>query len=301
MWLPIWKFFPPFGIDNLTVPLEMVLYFHYLSPLPINMHLILIFSILAVAAFVAWFKKIVTTEGALSGLGLGTVIFIGTGLKGLFVLAAFFVSSTIVGRFRREQKERLGIERIHEKGERRDALQVFANGGVGMVSAVLYALTGQHVFLVAFFVSFAAATADTWASELGILSRGKPRSIINLKSVERGISGGVSLVVFAASFAGALLIASLVFVVEPSRALQFWRPVLIGGFMGSLVDSILGATLQAQYRCAETGRLVERPISGQLKNQLVKGLVWMNNDLVNFLSILIVTLVVSLWFTTTQG
>mgnify|MGYP001229628756 CR=1 FL=1 len=170
-----------------------------------------------------------------------------------------------------------------------------------MVSAVLYALTGQHPFLVAFFVFFAAATADTWASELGILSRGKPRSTLNLKPVEKGISGWVSLAGFAASFAGALIIASLVFVGEPSRALQFWRPVLIGVFMGSLVDSILGATLQAQYRCTETGRLVERPISGQLKNQLVKGLLWMNNDLVNFLSILIVTVVVSLWFTTTQG
>ncbi|MCX7949999.1 MAG: DUF92 domain-containing protein [Treponemataceae bacterium] len=293
--------FSPFGTDNLTVPLGTALYFYYLSPLPINMNLIFVVSVLAVAAFIAWLTKTVTTEGALAGLGLGTVIFVSTGLGGLAVLAAFFVSSTVVGRIRREQKELLGIERIHEKGDRRDAVQVFANGGVGMGSAILYALTEQPLFLVAFFVSFAAATADTWASELGILSRGKPRSIINLKPLERGISGGVSLVGFAASFAGALLIASLVFVIDPSQAPRFWTPVLIGGFMGSLVDSILGATLQAQYRCAQTGRVVERPLSGSLKNRLIKGIPWMNNDMVNFLSILIVTVTVSVWFATSQG
>ncbi|MCA1949859.1 MAG: DUF92 domain-containing protein [Treponema sp.] len=293
--------FSPFGTDNLTVPLGTALYLHYLAPLPLNMSFILVFSVLGIAAFIAWIKETVTAEGALAGLGLGTVIFMGTGLGGLVVLAAFFVSSSLVGRLRREQKERLGLSKIHEKGDRRDAIQVFANGGVGMISAIFYAVTAQHLFLVAFLVSFAAATADTWASELGVLSRGTPRSIINLKPVSPGISGGVSLFGFAASFAGSLLITIFSFVLDPDRARGLLVPVLIGGFMGSLVDSILGATLQAQYRCAETGRVVERPISGSLKNTLIKGLAWMNNDMVNFLSILIATFVVSVWFMALQG
>ncbi|MCX7656593.1 MAG: DUF92 domain-containing protein [Treponemataceae bacterium] len=293
--------FSPYGTDNLTVPLGTAFYFNYLSPLSINRDLIFIFSVLAMAAFIAWLKKTVTTDGALAGLGLGTVIFVTTGFRGFVVLAAFFVSSTLIGHFRREQKELLGVATIQEKGDQRDALQVFANGGVGMVSAVLYAVTSQHLFLVAFFVSFAAATADTWASELGVLSRGRPRSIINLKPVERGISGGVSFMGCVASFVGSLFITALVFVVEPSHAFRFWGPVLIGGFMGSLVDSILGATLQAQYRCTKTGRLVERPVSDSLENMLVKGIAWINNDMVNFFSILIVTVTVSVWFVVRQG
>jgi len=292
--------FSPFGLDNIMVPLGTALYFAYLSPLPLNIYLIVIFSILAVAAYTAWYNHAVTTEGALAGLGLGTVIYMGAGFGGLLVLAAFFISSTVVSRIRREKKEQLGLLKIHEKGDRRDALQVFANGGVGMLSSVLYAFTGNQLFLIALLVSFAAATADTWASELGVLNRSKPRSIINLKPLEPGISGGVSPFGFAASLVGSLIIAILVFVVAPSEALRALVPVLIGGFMGALFDSFLGATLQAQYRCAETGRLVERPYTGEVKNKLIKGFAWMTNDMVNFVSILVATFVTSFWYITIQ-
>lgn len=288
--------FSPFGIDNLTVPVGTVLYFYYLAPLPINVQFIGIFVLLGIAAYVAWTRHAVTTEGALAGLGLGTIIYLGSGLGGLLVLGAFFISSTIVSRIHKEQKERLGLKNIHEKGDRRDAIQVFANGGVGMASSLLYAFTGNHLFLIALLVSFAAATADTWASELGVLNCGKPRSIINLKPVEPGLSGGVSPFGFAASFIGSLIIAVLVFVVAPSQAMKALVPVLIGGFMGALFDSFLGATLQAQYRCAETGLLVERPFTGELKNKLIKGFAWMNNDMVNFLSVLMATLAASFWY-----
>ena len=293
--------FSPFGIDNLTVPLGTALYLWFLAPLPINAVFIVVFSVLSLAARVAWQKETVTAEGALAGLGLATVIYLSAGFGGILVMAAFFISSTMVGRIRRERKERLGLHKILEKGDRRDAVQVFANGGVGMISAVLFAVTGSHLFLVALLVSFAAATADTWASELGVLNRGKPRSIINLKPVDPGISGGVSVFGFAASLAGALCIAVLVFVVVPSLSSKALVPVLVGGFLGALVDSLLGATVQAQYVCAETGLLVERPVTGGIKNRLVKGLPWMNNDMVNFLSILIATIVSSFWFVAFQS
>lgn len=165
-----------------------------------------------------------------------------------------------------------------------------------MASSVLFAVTGNHLFLISLLVSFAAATADTWASELGVLNPGNPRSIINLKPVAPGLSGGVSPFGLAASFIGSLIIAVLVFVVAPSQAMKALVPVLIGGFMGALFDSFLGATLQAQYRCAETSLLVERPFTGELKNKLIKGFAWMNNDMVNFLSVLMATLAASFWY-----
>ncbi|WP_169311868.1 DUF92 domain-containing protein [Gracilinema caldarium] len=292
--------FSPFGLDNLTVPLGTALYFYYISPLTLNTSFIFAFSCLAAAAYAAWYKHAVTAEGALAGLGLGTVIYMGAGLGGLLVLAAFFISSTMASRIRKEQKERLGLQRIHEKGDRRDAIQVFANGGVGMLSSVLYAFTGSQLFLIALLVSFAAATADTWASELGVLNRGKPRSIINFKPLEPGFSGGVSPFGFAASLLGSLIIAILVFVIAPFQAHKALVPVLIGGFMGALFDSFLGATIQAQYRCAETGELVERPYTGDMKNKLIKGFTWMNNDMVNFLSILVATFLTSFWYMAIQ-
>ncbi len=288
--------FSPLGLDNLTVPLGTALYLYYLAPLPLNVSFIIVFSGIAVAAFVAWYKNTVTTEGSLAGLGLGTVIYMGAGFAGLLVLAAFFISSTMVSRIRKEYKEELGLQKIHEKGDRRDAIQVFANGGVGMISAVLYALTGNQLFLISLLVSFAAATADTWASELGVLNRGKPRSIINLKPIEPGLSGGVSPFGFTASLIGSLVIALLVFVVAPFQAPKALVPIIVGGFMGSLFDSLLGATLQAQYRCSETGLIVERPYTGVVKNALIKGIPWINNDMVNFVSIVGATVMASVWF-----
>lgn len=82
--------FSPFGIDNLTVPVGTVLYFYYLAPLPINVRFIGIFVLLGIAAYVAWTRHAVTTEGALAGLGLGTVIYLGSGLGGAPGALGFF-------------------------------------------------------------------------------------------------------------------------------------------------------------------------------------------------------------------
>jgi uncharacterized membrane protein len=60
--------------------------------------------------------------------------------------------------------------------------------------------------------------------------------------------------------------------------------VLLGGILGSLVDSALGAGVQAQYRCSETGRVTERPHTRGVPNPLIKGVRWINNDAVNFLA-----------------
>jgi uncharacterized membrane protein len=60
--------------------------------------------------------------------------------------------------------------------------------------------------------------------------------------------------------------------------------VLGGGFIGAILDSILGASIQAQYRCALSGRLTERPATQGVRNALQRGFAWVGNDAVNFLS-----------------
>jgi uncharacterized protein (TIGR00297 family) len=148
------------------------------------------------------------------------------------------------------------------------------------------------VWAVGFAVSFASSNADTWASELGVLSRKPPVSVLGFRPVARGVSGGVSLLGSTMALAGGLLIG-LVFALEnlslrimPGGFLRVACFVTAGGFFGSLLDSFLGATVQAQY--AGTDVLTELPRAADgSPNRLVRGFAFVNNDVVNLVSCLL--------------
>jgi uncharacterized protein (TIGR00297 family) len=261
------------------------------------------FLLNAVAALIALWRGWVDRGGAVSGLVVGGVIFAAGGPYFWLILMAFFLSSTLLGRVRREEKR--WLEAVHEKGGKRDLFQVFANGGLGMIAAVIYRLTGDPAWAVGFAVSFASSNADTWASELGVLSRGAPISLLSFKPVPRGISGGVSLFGTAAALAGALFIAlffsagNLLLGVFPYRFFALAAFIAAAGFLGSFVDSFLGATVQAQY--VEDGRNTAGPDGASLMtersrgeagtpNRRVRGLAFVNNDAVNLASCASITL-----------
>ena len=267
--------------------------------------LLLAFGLLlnAAASLLVFWRGSLDAGGAAVGTVVGTLIFAFGGPLFWIVLMSFFVSSTAFGRVRRTQKELLSA--IHQKGGSRDLFQVLANGGMGMFTAVLYRLTGDPAWAAGFAVSFASSNADTWASELGVLSRGDPVSLLTFQPVPRGVSGGVSPLGCIVSFGGAFFIA-LIFAVEnlslgifPGGFLRLAAVITAGGFIGSLLDSLLGATLQAQYaaeagnRAESTGTavmLTERSRSDDgTPRRLVRGLPFVNNDVVNFASCAAVT------------
>lgn len=122
---------------------------------------------------------------------------------------------------------------------------MFANGGV----AALAALAGSWT---AFAGALAAATSDTWASEIGRHSRSLPRLISNGTPVPAGTDGGITLLGTAGGIAGAGFIAGLSLLLGQGTLLAN----AAGGVAGMTVDSLLGATVQGKVR-------------------------WMNNDAVN--------------------
>jgi len=202
-------------------------------------------------------------------------------------LVVFFVTSSALSHFRQAQKQRIAGEKF-EKGGRRDLWQALANGGAGAAVALLYALAGEPVTLLVVFVGIlATVTADTWATEIGVLSPQQPRLITTGRLVAPGTSGGVTAYGLGASAGGALLIGTtvmLAFAVERGAWLPMLLPAaLAGGVAGSLVDSLIGATVQAMYLApgGETERRAGR--HGQ-QYPLLRGWPWMNNDAVNFLS-----------------
>ncbi|MFW5786130.1 MAG: DUF92 domain-containing protein [bacterium] len=242
----------------------------------------------AAAAIWAYRRGSVSTSGAIAGFVTGSGIFAAAGPFGWGLLMLFFLSSTALGKLAAGRKRHLS--EMHSKSDRRDAEQVLANSGIGFVTSILYGVTSWPGFLLAAAVSFAAANADTWASEIGVLSRRQPRSIRTGMPVPAGASGGVTPLGFLASAGGAAFIGLYFALLAPVRGALPFGPLWLvgimtaGGLLGSIIDSVLGATVQAQYTDAATGRYTERPAGVAGANSLTGGFVRITNDTVNFLS-----------------
>lgn len=267
------------------------------------------FVLAVLIALAAWRVHALNGQGALAALLLGTVIFGLGGLGWAIVLMGFFVSSSALSRLFRRRKAKL--EEKFSKGSQRDAGQVLANGGIAGLFVLLHAVfPGAAWPWAAFAGALAAANADTWATELGVLNPHPPRLITTGAVVEGGTSGGISQLGLLAAFAGSLLIALLGVVFWNGRVLALsadapgWLANLLGGslppltfsrafalllaiafagLLGSLVDSYLGATIQAIYYCPACQKETERyPLHtcGTLTT-LRRGLPWLDNDWVN--------------------
>ena len=135
---------------------------------------------------------------------LGTAIFSLGGSIPFTLMLVFFISSSIISKIGKNKKK--GLDKIHEKSDARDFVQVIANGGVAVICLFLFQKTKDIRFFIASAVSFAAANSDTWASEIGVLSKGKTISIITGKKIEKGVSGGISLLGTVSAFLGATVI-----------------------------------------------------------------------------------------------
>jgi uncharacterized protein (TIGR00297 family) len=247
------------------------------------LQLILGFLCAGIIALAAWRARSLSRSGAWGALLEGTIIFGLGGWRWAVLLLAFFVSSSALTHAFARRKAALNEK--FDKGGRRDIAQVLANGGIASICAGLHFIFPQASWTwVAFAASLAAVNADTWATELGVLNPSLPRLVTSWKPVERGTSGGISVYGTLAAIAGAVLIAILAGLVRPSGS--FWTVTgvaILGGFLGSLVDSLLGATVQAVYYCPQCKKETEKhPLhTCGTKTIRIRGWKWLNNDLVN--------------------
>jgi uncharacterized protein (TIGR00297 family) len=236
-------------------------------------------------AFAAYLARSLSRSGALTAVFVGTIIFGLGGWPWAILLLAFFISSS--GLTRAFKKRKTGLNEKFSKGGQRDAGQVFGNGGLATLFAGLaYFFPGQLWPWAAFAAALAAVNADTWATELGVLSPHPPRMMTNLtKVVEKGTSGGISLIGTLAALAGSGLIGLLAAALSPqpvSPLFGLW--VTLAGLGGSLVDSWLGAAIQAIYHCPTCQKETERhPLhTCGTQTTLKRGYPWLDNDWVNF-------------------
>lgn len=215
--------------------------------------IVLVILFLGVAGSIG-FRKL-SKAGALTGGCLALLLYIGIGLPGLIMLAAFFIAGTVATAMGGPEKEKLGIAEKN-KGERTTG-QVLANGGVAALSGLLALINHKHpvIWQLAAAAALSSATADTLSSELGSIYGRRFYNILTFKKDRRGLDGVVSLEGTVFGIAGSAMIAVI-------YAAGYGHPaymliILLAGTIGNFADSVLGAALERK---------------GRITNDLVNGL-----------------------------
>ncbi|MCU9613878.1 DUF92 domain-containing protein [Caldibacillus lycopersici] len=248
----------------------------------------LLLLLLAIFSYMAYKAKALKLSGSIAAIVVGFAIYFGFGLKGLLLLAIFFITSTFWSKWKQKQKE--NVQSILEKDDIRDWAQVVANGGVPAIISILYYVTDEPIFLVIFAVSIAAANADTWASEIGIFSKSNPFLFVNLKRVSKGTSGAVSPLGTVAGLIGSLLIAISTYVLWYKEiTVSEIGIITLFGFLSMIIDTILGSTIQQKNSCPICHLETEKKIHCHTKTIPSNGIAFFNNDMVNIVSILLTT------------
>jgi uncharacterized protein (TIGR00297 family) len=248
----------PSEIDkNISVPLGagMTMWIfeefrYYVSPE--KMVFALVFSFfLGVLAYRA---KIADVSALLSAALLGVLIIVFSKLSWFLLLLTFFILGGGFTRYKYAYKESIGIAQA--KDGIRSYENVFSNSMAALALAVAYGVFPEHSLPIvyAYMGTVATATGDTLASEIGTTAKGRPRMITTLKLSEPGTDGAVSLLGELAAIFGSAVIGILAYVLGISD--NFILTVLIttaGGFFGTNMDSLLGATLQKRGLLSNSG------------------------------------------------
>ncbi len=266
------------GCDNITLPLSTGIFYYFAhSNLP---YFYIFMGLTFIIVFFAWKLNALTNDGVVSAFMTAVTLF-GIGCIYLWTsLITFFILGSIQSKIKNSRKK--DAEEVEMQTGTRNWVQVICNSipATIFVWAALFS-DQKEIFLFAAFACFSAAAADTFSSEIGMLSKQKTFNIINFKKIEPGLSGGVT---FLGLFAGLLGSAILSLFALPVFGLKKYIVLVLLGFAGCILDSILGATIQRKY-ISLSGKLTEKNIEKDVKLKLFSGISCVDNNIVNLLNV----------------
>jgi len=210
------------------------------------------FVLLLIAIVVASIvSKKLTIGGALTGAVMAILIYLGFGYTGVSMLATFFILGTAATIWKKKEKAAVKVQ--HDQSTKRDAGQVFANGGVaGIMGAMSYFFTQEaYLFNLMMAASLSSAMADTLSSELGMIYGRRFYNIISRKKDAKGLDGVVSLEGTLIGIIGSAIIA-LIYLISLGWDKSFWI-IILAGTIGNLSDSVLGALLERKHLLTNNG------------------------------------------------
>jgi uncharacterized protein (TIGR00297 family) len=235
------------------------------------------FALTAIAA------RAIDRRGLLASIAVGYPILLGGGWKWFVIVASFFVLGVAFTWYRYEYKKSIGT--AQEKGGTRNWPNILANGGVASLLGAGELLGGGLTFALLYLGAVSAAASDTVATELGLLNKSPPRLVTDPRRVvSPGTSGGVSAMgLLGAVLASALigLVAGVLGMVDGVQAAYVVAVAVVGGFLGSLADSVAGATLQRKSFCVVCGKPSENLVHCGEPTRHSSGLYVVDNHVVN--------------------
>ncbi|HOJ37122.1 MAG TPA: DUF92 domain-containing protein [Ignavibacteriales bacterium] len=282
-----------YGVDNLFIPFVSIFMLDKILNQP-NLEdiyfLQISFFIATLAGYLSYKVKFLKKDGAFGAFILAFFLLGFGGIKWVVPILTFFILSSLFSKIRK--KINSSVDTKFEKSDVRDIFQVFANGGLSLPLLLLYLITGSEILYYSYIIFLAAATADTWGTEIGTMFKTNTYSIIGFKKIHQGVSGGVSIIGTFGAFIGASVTTiSAIFWIENFNAIVL---IILLGFLGSIIDSILGYTLQRQNQCTSCGKITESLLHCGIPTNYHKGIKWLNNDSVNFISNFVVSMIIFL-------
>lgn len=233
-----------------------------------------------VVALIAHRARLLNASGAVAAAFVGAAALIG-GARWVIMLLFFFVTSNAFSRWRARERYRL-VGSLIEKGGRRDAWQVLANGGVFAAAAILATSTDPFTWDAIGIGAIAAATTDTWSTEIGTVLGGSPIDIRSGRQVPPGTSGGITIAGSATAVVAAMLVALVAWAIGWSTPAV---AIITGGLVGSFTDSLLGSTVQEKRWCPGCDIATERRTHSCGTTTVHRGGIrGCDNDIVNLLS-----------------
>ena len=187
--------------------------------------------LIVVIGLITYWRKALDLFGSIFMIIMGIIIILFAGVNWLILIFIFMFLGLVSTKYKHEYKKDIGVY----EGTR-SLKNVISNGIVPFVMAAFGNYGG-------FIGSIATATADTLASEVGVVQQ--PRLITTMKKVPPGTDGGISIVGTAAGIIGAGIIGVSAYLLgifpDPFVTLKI---SIIAGTVGCFVDSILGAVLE---------------------------------------------------------
>jgi uncharacterized protein (TIGR00297 family) len=239
---------------------------------------VILFAVVAIVA------RAIDRAGFFASVAVGYSVLLGGGWGWFAIVATFFVLGVGFTYFEYEYKKSIGS--AQEKGGARNWPNILANGAVAAILALVQLSSGGTSLVAAFVGATSTAASDTVATEIGLLSRSRPRLITHLgREVPPGTSGGVSSLGFLGAIMASAVIGLLAFVLHLSRAGPLIIVVsVVSGVVGATADSILGATVQRKGVCIVCGAHTENLTHHEQPTKLVSGLAFMDNNAVNLMA-----------------
>ena len=278
------------GSDNISIPIVSILLmiayeyrFKYLNDVYdiLNSEIFSLYIIMVSLLFITHKIKLLSFSGFLGATLMGTFLIMLKSINYISLFIIFFIFSSMISKIFKKE------DFYNTKGSKRDLIQVYSNGGAALLICIYDYFSPSAFNILLFSSSIAAAMADTWGTEFGKISKSKPKSIITMKMVNHGESGGVTLIGTIASLVGSCIIGFSTYFLF-GISIKGVVLIILSGFIAALIDSILGATLQGKFKLLKTDKIIEE---NQKDTIHISGLKWMTNDMVNLVNTFISPLI----------